>query len=204
MSLREITCEIVDEGDLDTRYLAGRLSGDQAEAFEAHFFACEQCWGLVQQGLAVRSSYEPAASPAGSAIRPHPRRRWWALAAAASIAVAVVGIWRLDDRGGQAAEDAYRGSADSFTVSAGAGPAELRAAWTRHSGADIYRVRLYHADGTLVLQRETTDTSVTIPMDSVAARRGAQLFWQVQALDRLRSPVAASELTATLLPSPAP
>ena len=206
MSIPEITCELVDEGDQDTRYLAGQLSPEGAEAFEAHFFGCERCWALVQQGLAVRSAFgaEAPAPELVSAQRVPKKVRglWWGLAAAASIAVAVVGIWRLGTPQPESAEDVFRGKADSFTVAATANPAGLGAAWKRQADADAYRIRLYRADGSLVLERETADTSISVPVDSISATRGAQLYWQVQALDRLRSLVAASELTGTrLLPS---
>ncbi len=206
MSINEIACEVVDESDLDTRYLAGRLTQEQAEAFEAHFFGCERCWGLVQQGLAVRSALGASAAleiEHPERVPKNGRAAWWGLAAAAGIAAAV-GIWRLGPPQREPAEGVFRGNTDSFTIAATANPAALGAAWKRQPGADAYRIRLYRSDGTLVLEREGADTSIAVPVDSIPATRGAELFWQVQALDRLRSPVAASELTGTILPQSSP
>ena len=97
MSRNEITCELVDERDLDTRYLAGRLNPEEAEGFEAHFFGCERCWELVQQGLAVRIALGADAVapqlPATASRQGKPGGRWWGLAAAAAVAAVVVGTW---------------------------------------------------------------------------------------------------------------
>ncbi len=200
MSTNEITCELVDQDDLDTRFLAGRLSEEEAEAFEAHFFGCERCWGLVQQGLAIRSALgAEAASPQLPGVASVPRRtpgRWWGLAAAAALAVVLVGMWWPGQRSGPApSEDVLRGGETPFPVVASGSRATLQAAWPRLPNADLYRVRLYSADGTLVAQRELMDTSIELLRDSIPLPPQAPAFWEVQALDHLRQPVARSILT---------
>ena len=66
----------------------------------------------------------------------------------------------------------------------------------RVANADLYRVRLYAADGTLGAQRELVDTSlIALRRDSIPLPRQATAFWEVQALDHLRQPVARSNLT---------
>lgn len=205
MSRDEITCEIVDGGDLDTRYLAGKLSPEEAEAFEAHFFGCERCWGLVQQGLAVRSAFDaelPARSTAVPARAPGAGRPWWGLAAAA-VAVVALGVWQIaTQREPRFSEDVFRGESAAFLVAATADSARLRAVWRRVTDADVYRVRLYGADGLMAMERETKDTSVSVPLDSIAIARDAGMFWQVQALDRLRNAILRSDLTRVVLPQP--
>jgi len=205
MSRDDITCEIVDQGDLDTRYLAGQLSPEGAEAFEAHFFGCERCWELVQNGLAIRSAFAadlPARSPAFAASPRRPSWQWRGLAAA-GIAVLALGVWQVAlqrDRG--VPEDVFRGESPALPVAASADSASLKAAWPRVPDADVYRVRLYRADGLMAMERETTDTSVAVPLGTSTIARDTGLFWQVQALDHLRNPVARSDLTRAAPPQP--
>lgn len=206
MGINGITCEIVDEGDLDTGYLAGKLSPEGAEAFEVHFFGCERCWGLVQQGLAVRSAFDadmPARSPVIPARPARASRPWWGLATAAAIAVVALGVWQIaTQREPRLSEDVFRGESAEFLVAATADSARLRAVWRRVTDADVYRVRLYGADGLMAMERETKDTSVSVPLDSIAIARDAGMFWQVQALDRLRNAIIRSDLTRAVLPQP--
>ena len=206
MSLNEITCELVHEGDLDTRYLAGRLSEEEAEAFEAHFFGCERCWKLVQQGLGVQSAFRADPSTRSSAISATParaNRRWWGLAAAAAVAAVAFGMWWTGFQPQpRLPEDVFRGESTALLVVATADSADLTASWPRVAGAEVYRVRLYGADGSMAVERTTPDTSVSVPLDSIVAARDAGMFWQVQALDRLRNSVAGSDLTRAVLPDP--
>jgi anti-sigma factor RsiW len=208
-----MNCELVDQRDLDSRYVAGTLNEEDAEAFESHFFGCERCWGLVQQGLAVQAAHEGAApaaqrpsstplpgsrSSARPSLRPRP---WWGLAAAAILVVAVVGIRRFDpgaERSGS--DDVFRGEAETLVLSPGADRTSVAAAWPKVSEADVYQVRLYAADGTLVAERELGDTTIVLIRDSLPIQRGELAFWEVQALDRLRNPIARSELTRAVLP----
>lgn len=209
MSATEITCEHVDQEDLDTRFLAGRLSPQEAETFEAHFFGCERCWGLVQQGLAIRSALGPDATApplAGVAsISRKPPSRWWALAAAAALAVVVVGTWWPGQRSRPApSEDVLRGGEAPLPVIASGSRTALQAAWPRLANADLYQVRLYSAEGTLVAQREVRDTSIELLRDSIPLPPQAPAFWDVQALDHLRQLVARSALTEAKTSDPGP
>lgn len=200
MSTNGITCELVDERDLDTRYLAGRLNPEEAEGFEAHFFGCERCWALVQQGLEVRSALAPDARASHAqheaSVPLRIRRGWWGLAAAAVLAVVMLGTWWTGQQPGSGAvEDVLRGGEVPFPVTASVSETALQAAWPRVANADLYRVRLYAADGTLAAQRELVDTSIVLRRDSIPLPRQANAFWEVQALDHLRQPVARSNLT---------
>jgi anti-sigma factor RsiW len=217
MSTKGVNCEQVDQGALDSRYLAGTLSEEEAEGFEAHFFGCERCWGLVQQGLEVQAAHESAAPeeirpssplvgttriPGGGAFRARP---WWGLAAAAALVLAVVGIRRLvpgSDTTGPG--DVLRGGVERLVVTPGVTPTSATATWPRVPDADVYRVRLYATDGTLIAEREVADTVITLARDSLPLHPERSAFWEVQALDRLRNPIARSELTRTMLPLPAP
>jgi hypothetical protein len=214
MSTNGMNCELVDQNDLDTRYLSGSLSDEEAEAFEAHYFGCERCWGLVQQGLAVQAAHESAApqairpsSPAlprpsstGPALRP---RAWWGLAAAAAVVLTIVGVRQLGpDRTTEVQQDVLRGGTAEFVVTPVLKQGLVTAAWPRIPEADVYRVRLYNPDGTLAAGSEIADTVISLRVDSLPALRpGTEVFWEVQALDRLRNPIARSDLTRAVLPS---
>jgi hypothetical protein len=197
---------MVDQEDLDTRYLAGQLSPEGAEAFEEHFFGCERCWDLVQQGLALRSAFAPdAAAPQLTRAASVPRKTrgtWWSLAAAAGLAAIVLGTWWTGQRSALQPEDVLRGGETPFEVKASGSEATLEAAWPRLPNADLYRVRLYSANGTLAAQRELADTSIVLLRDSIPLPRQAPAFWEVQALDRLRNPITRSDLTRAVLPQP--
>jgi hypothetical protein len=55
----------------------------------------------------------------------------------------------------------------------------------------------------MAFERETSDTFVSVPVDSLAPPAlGGPMFWQVQALDRLRNPVARSDLARAVFPNP--
>jgi len=194
----ELTCEQVERDELDLKYLHGRLSPEQAEAFEAHFFGCDRCWDLVRAGQEVR------------ATRPVPlvrsRRPWALLVAAVLLGALGVGLWRAGPRAGTVAPDSLRaGPAQSaLDVRALAGGTGPSVAWNIVSGAASYRVRLFTHDGGLILEREIPDTSFVVPSDSLVTP--GQLFWQVQALDRTGAELARSGLVeaAPLPPRPVP
>jgi hypothetical protein len=193
MSGDTLTCARVDGEDLDTRYLAGRLTEAEAAAFEEHYFGCERCWALVQQGLAVRGALAAGAAPAR-----HPGWRRWRLAAAGAVA-AGIGLWLVVAREPEPPADSIRGTA-SIAVHAAADGGIASASWAPVGGADVYQVRLFAADGTLLHQRQISDTTISIPLDSLPRRPGGA-FWDVEALDRMRQPVGRSEMTRAKLPA---
>jgi hypothetical protein len=201
MDARPVTCELVDELDLDARYLANRLSEDDAAAFEAHFFGCDRCWALVKGGVAVRAGgpAEPPAAVGRVAERPRAPVRWWrTLALAAGLGGLAFGVWRATAPENGTAPDAIRGSGDSILLTVERTTAEWRAAWSPVEAATRYRVRVYATDGGIRLEREVTETSIAGRVDSLGA--GAPFYLDVEAIDRMRRPVARSPLTR--LPAP--
>lgn len=93
--VRELDCEYVEEQNLVSGYLSGRLSEQDAEAFEKHFFGCEKCWAEVKAGEEIRATLQRGRArvktPVVSNVRRGPWVRWLALAAAAAIGAAAVG-----------------------------------------------------------------------------------------------------------------
>lgn len=190
----QLTCDRVDREDLDTRYLAGTLSEADAAAFEAHFFECERCWGLVRQGTEIRSAGPPASGPA--LARAPAWRRWrWALAPLAAAAALLVWVTTRPPVATDPGSDSQvRGAGDSLNVATGTTGRVLVAAWSRVAEAASYQVRLFSADGALVWERRATDTSVSVPRDSIPGAPSGALFWQVQALDLIGAPLVRSPL----------
>lgn len=193
MATSVITCADVESRDLEAGYLAGRLSADDAVAYEAHYFGCERCWPSLKRATELRAVLAKAAPAPRFRVTP-------GLAAAAMIVVAFAG-WFMVSRTGRD-PGTTRGAADSLVVHATNPAGSFAAAWRPQAGADRYRVRLYAADGALLFERETGDTTLALPADSVPRGPG-RLFWQVQALDALRQPIARSTLTPAG-PTPVP
>lgn len=72
-------------------YLSGDLPAGEAEAFEEHFFDCEEC----QQDLAAARRIRLGLRGAGAANKPRTEQRWlWAGAgAAAALLLAAAPFW---------------------------------------------------------------------------------------------------------------
>lgn len=189
-----VTCADVEDRDLAAAYLAGRLSEDDAAAYEAHYFGCEPCWAALRRATELRAAF---AVPVRAGWRPAP----WAVRLAATITL-LVGGWLVVDRFRTPAPTlTMRGSADSLAILPSSRVGIFAASWRPVPGAASYRVRLFTADGGLLLERETADTLIEVPADSVALPAGViRIFWQLQSLDALRQPVARSPLTPAVVP----
>lgn len=203
MTARELTCAEVDEKDLDLRYLTGRLSDAEAEAFEAHYNTCDRCWALVEPGASLRAARLPAGTAAVTApITSRSHRRGWLMALAASLAIVAVGLWQ---RAPRPAADELRGDADTLALSVQPASGALRVSWPPVHDASRYRVRLHRPDGGLLLTEETGDTTFTVPRDTFHLDAGeTRLFWLVEALSRTGAVVARSGLVPQPFPPPEP
>jgi hypothetical protein len=218
MPENKINCPYGDDSDIDARYLAGTLSAEESEAFEEHYFSCDQCFAAVQRGNEIRAalslpiSTETIESPPSVMPLLRPRRRitaWQPALAAAAAVILVLGVRQLNAPRRAAstpavepASEASRGAAPALTLTSHATTAVLVAAWSPPSGARSYRVRLLATDGSLLFEREIGDTSIMLSRDLL---RGAKspVYWEVQALDALRSVVAVSPVVqAQTSPSP--
>lgn len=137
-----LSCPAVRDRDLVHRYLADELPDREAEAFVAHFFACDDCWDRLRAAVSLRADAgAPPLRPgeqegelsAGDAAHgsepgdgfvsaPGPRptgvgldrrlRRWAAAAVAAGVAAVAFDVW-----GGPAVEQPPR---DGRTATGGA------------------------------------------------------------------------------------
>ncbi|MFN0181201.1 MAG: zf-HC2 domain-containing protein [Gemmatimonadales bacterium] len=190
----QLTCDRVDREDLDTRYLAGTLGEADAAAFEAHFFECERCWRLVRHGAEIRSAGPEASSPAARSGPARWRWRWAVVPLAAAAALLVWVTARAPVATDPGSDSPVRGTGDSLNVATATTGGVLVAAWSRVAEAASYQVRLFSADGALVWERRATDTSVSVPRDSIPGTTSGGLFWQVQALDLIGAPLVRSPL----------
>jgi Putative zinc-finger len=190
-----LTCADVEARDLDAGYLAGRLSPEEAAAYEAHYFGCDRCWATLRLASEARAAL--AVGAPAVVHRRWRRRHIWGLASAATLLLVAGTVQFLSSRRPIGSEAAVlRGPADSISVHSAAAEGTLSASWASVPDADRYRVRLFDAQGEVLLERETADTALTISLDSLTAlpRSGAR-YWQVLALDRLLRPLSRSPLT---------
>ncbi|HEY3746984.1 MAG TPA: hypothetical protein VGL17_12110 [Gemmatimonadaceae bacterium] len=201
-----IICPYGPDSDIDARYLAGQLPADESETFEEHYFSCDRCFAAVQRGTEIRAAMSPAIrGKADQSIGAIPltrnRRRfaaWQPALAAAAVVIVAFGVRQMNASRERTSiptavptSDASRGAAPALTVMSHATSVVLVAAWSPPSAARSYRVRLLSTDGSLLFEREIPDTSIMLSRDLL---RGAKspVYWEVQALDALRSVVAIS------------
>lgn len=207
--METIDCADVRDGDMVSRYLADRLSEPEAEAFEAHYFACEACWRAVEAAMALRATAggerEPAARDASSGAAPAPGRRagWrrWIPAAAAAVVAVGVGVW-LSGPGGapDAGGDRLRGEAADAAVITEWTDEGLRVRWDEVAAATAYVVQIFDAGGTLREEIETEGTEMVLPRDrSPGSPAAGSRLLRVQALDGVGQPLS----TSALVPVPA-
>ncbi len=193
-----MNCEYVDEKDLVSRYLGGRLDPAEAEAFEAHYFECERCWAQVARATELRAAFarEPAEATASQARGRRPAMWWrWTAPLAAAAAIMLIAVWQFGpEPGGLPDADVLRGTAVDIEVSVASEPEALTAAWPPVDAATVYVVRLHAADGTLLLEREVADTAVRVSRPALPPGTSGELYWSVQALDALRQVVGRSAL----------
>jgi anti-sigma factor RsiW len=155
-------------------YVDGTASGEGRAVIEAHLATCSDCRAEV---LDVARIVRTAPVSRGG-----PSRIWIPAMAAAALALLWVGprVWR------EQVPPQHREEAVTMTVAprpiAPLGTVERASAllWSSVPDANSYRVRLFDADGTVLWEREATDTVVPIP-DSIALRPQLLYYWRVEA-----------------------
>jgi len=196
-----MTCPQDDRERQAADYLAGRLSAEQAERFEEHYFACDACFAQVELAAGLhaalgRRTRRPAA----------PRVPTRALAAAAMLAVTALGVWLLRLPEATPGADAQLRGADAALALSGArGDAELVLRWAAVPGATGYEIRVFDPRGVLLWQRRTPATELTVPLAELPAPSLAEpLQARVAALDGLGRPTAQSPIVRLDTPAPGP
>jgi hypothetical protein len=185
------TCEEVTERGLVERYLAGKLSDAEIEAFESHYLTCSRCQTELRLGAGIREILPEVREGAGTPeIRGEEKTghwfrrntRWGAVAAA--VAAVLVGVILVKPAGREplphregvpetpAAPGVEAPRGEVGTVE------EFR--WTAVPGAELYRVTLYDDTGEVLWQAETPASSLA-PPDTVGFVPAALYLWQVDA-----------------------
>lgn len=173
--------------DVPRRYALGALSDAEAESFEQHMFACENCWAEVEQAIELRAALRDRPASRSRARPPV----WSWMAAAAVLVVALVGVWGLrpgvdvPERDGPRV---YRGAEGVLAIEARVEGRRLALSWTAVPGAASYVVEVF-AGGSLVLEKEAAVPELTLDLPAgelVPAVR-------VRALDDLRQEIVSSQ-----------
>jgi CHAT domain-containing protein/tetratricopeptide (TPR) repeat protein len=99
-----LDCTSIEEKDLVSRYVGRKLSPEEGEAFEEHYFGCDRCWEEVQAATEVRAALTAKEPTDAAALEVQARaiRRPWRnlafLAAAAAVAIVAFGAGLLVSR----------------------------------------------------------------------------------------------------------
>lgn len=163
-------------------YLEGSLAGTERTQIEAHLAGCDGCREDVVEVLRL--------------FRPAARRRVWYVAAgvaAAALAGLLVLALPLGQESGPAGP-VLRGPPTALpeenlpsiqivqpVEGSTLEPAALHFAWRALDPTASYRVTITNETGDVVWTESTTDTTASLPPDSVLSRE-ATYFWYVDAL----------------------
>lgn len=90
-----MTCKVVTQEKIVERYSAAQLNEADTEAFEQHFFECEDCYRALQDHAAIRAALARAPRETLSPATPSRTdfNRWWLLAAAVLLAGLGLVLW---------------------------------------------------------------------------------------------------------------
>jgi hypothetical protein len=170
------------DDDLVRRYVAGSAHPAEAEAFEEHYFGCDDCWREVEAATELAQALRRPAAPT-------PRRIWPVLAAAAVTAFLFVGVWQLIQQPSDR-EPSFRSSQPAFNTAAKRAGAKTMISWESRPEARWYLVRRFSDDGS-----EFDRTRVDAPqrqLDLPFTQRASH--YRVEALDEFQNVIADSGL----------
>ena len=188
----KLNCDEITDRALIEGYVGGRLGEADVEAFESHYLTCERCQSELRLALAIREAL-PEVREAGLRAPAEPEvsvisrrlkvRTAAALAAAAVLAgLLLVRPSKLDEESAPAQRDEATGVevAPSLGAPDGVVAAVESFQWSQVPGADLYRITVYDAEGTVVWEVETRDTLIT-PPDTTEFEPAARYIWTVAA-----------------------
>ncbi len=158
--------------DALARYLDGTAADQERAAIEAHLADCLACQEeLAAVHAVVRTA--PSTRPAWRLAIP--------LAAAAAVALLILAP-QLAHRVGvpqHRAPAAVEGQGPSLLAPVGGTRGAGPLTWSRVNGADRYRVTLFDAEGSPLLQESTADTTLALPAGVLGV--GVRYHWKVEA-----------------------
>lgn len=155
-------------------YIDGAMKAEERARIQSHLATCAECRDEVSDAARI------------IATLPRARAARWrvALPAAGIAAMLLVFLWPRADRDNAVPQ--HRESAVTTTVApvivAPIGPVSVADVftWTSVPHASTYSVRVFDSDGSVIWQRETTDT-VLIPPPASTIRAGRSYYWKVEA-----------------------
>jgi hypothetical protein len=155
-------------------YVDGALAAEARATIDAHLATCADCRSEVAEVSRILRT-----APARRRVS---RRVWIPAAAAAALALYWVAPRALREYGQPQHRDDVVTPTFAPRVIAPVGPVERVSGliWSSVPGGDRYRVRLFDADGTVLWERELTDTAAAIP-DSIVLRPREPYYWRVEA-----------------------
>ena len=188
--LKDQTASPADESRIQ-EYLSGRLGAADAELFERRMFEDDELAAEVERALEIRAATLPASIKRRTS---GPSRRvWFALAAAASVAVLAVGIVSLQPL---PAPTVFRGVEQRMGLEVEVEGGALRARWQPIAGAAGYELQLFAQDGRSLRSLETDDAAATLDLGAPADLGAAPAFIEVSALDELGQTLQRSDRLA--------
>jgi hypothetical protein len=174
-------------------YLAGRLSGAEASAFEEHTFNCDRCFEELQRGSEVRA----AATGEPAAAHPRPGTTTWLPLALAATVLLAAGLW-LAQPLFETPDPVYRdagGGTGTLAVDVMHDDDRVTLTWAPVRGADRYGIRVFSDAGDPVFEQQSRETSIDLPVTRWrASSRAGQFHVQVIALDELQQTIVQSDL----------
>lgn len=170
-----------------------RASGDSRAYVESHLAECAECRAeLVDAARLV------ATLPRRRTMRPH---IWIPAAAAAAVLLMFVWPRTIREPSVQHREAAVTATVSPRAVSpVGIVDSATTLRWSSVPRSDRYQIRLFDSDGSVLWERETSDSSAAIPT-SVRLQSGRSYYWKVEAHTGFNRS-AASELAEFSIRSP--
>lgn len=155
-------------------FVDGSMTGEERASIDAHLSACPECRAeVVDVSRIVRTA------PPARGVSP---RLWIPAAAAAALAL----LWAAPRAMREDGAPQHREEAVTMTVAprpivpVGAVDTVSVLVWSSVPYANSYRVRLFDADGTVMWEREASDTVAAIP-GSIALQPQRLYYWRVEA-----------------------
>ena len=188
------TAEPDAQSHLTESQLAGYLDRDlppeERRRVEAHLDVCASCRGELADIARMADAYQ-CSTPVPESVRPAPRR-WWPVALGGALAAGLAGLLLFGRSGTEPSlqtqpirapatgEGRARIEVVAPTDDATGAPPSRTFTWHK-AGADVYRFILLSKSGEPLWNRETSDTSLTLP-SSVSLQQGHDYFWRVDAV----------------------
>ena len=204
-TMSENNCPYGDDSLVVADYLAGRLSPAKTEAFEAHSFGCERCFGELQRATELRAAGQDQFASDAHTRRPVARSPWvsWPSLAVAATVVLAIGLWYatpIIDDAEVPLEPVYRdgeentASGQSLRLAVERNDNTVSFSWTEVPGADQYQLRVFTESGDPVFEQQVQGTSIDLSEASWQdANAPGKFYGQVIALDELRQVIVQSD-----------